>query len=399
MRKKTKGEAEMTARNAAIYFALVIGLSVPAHAQETPTADMVAPVASGGAAEAPAEAREEAVIPQGNYKRREGRWKFPWYVSDPVNTIYSEWVPFWLTDSGAMPGPDDYEGWLEKRAEKNNIGSMAALKEQLLKDYKATINEIEINGVRILEIVPEEMTSPDSVVIYTHPGGMYAQTADGLLVDALPMAVELKARVYNVDYTKIPGPPKGWSYKDQIDEFIGIYRNLIEEQGVKPENVGWYSCSAGSSVALAAVNEISNRGLPMFGAFSPNAGVYDWNVAGDTWLTLEGQDPVVSSKHYIEPLVAMMKIDPTDPLYSPVYDDYEGREWPPTMFFVGSREAMASDSFRMNQLLKYAGHDSEVVVFDGVPHCWASIYYSPEAEQYRKLVADFMREKGVLTGD
>ena len=94
-----------------------------------------------------------------------------------------------------------------------------------------------------------------------------------------------------------------------------------------------------------------------------------------------------------------MKIDPTDAYYSPVYDKFENREWPATLFFVGSREAMASDSFRMNQLLKYAGHASEVIVFDGVPHCWASIYYAPEAKHYRKLVADFMREKGVLTGN
>jgi acetyl esterase/lipase len=359
---------------------------------------LVAPVPAAPTAVSD-EAREEAVVPQGDYKRRKGRWKFPWYVSDPVNQIYSDWVPFWATDSGAMPGPDDYEGWLKKREEKNNIASMAALKKKLLAEFSPTINEIEVNGVRILEIVPKEVTSPDSVILYTHPGGMYAQTADGLLVDAVPMATALKARVWNVDYTKIPGPPKGFSYKDQVNEFIGIYKHLIEQKGIKPENVGWYSCSAGSTVALAAVNEISNQGLPTIGAFSPNAGVYDWNVAGDTWLTLEGQDPVVSAKHYIAPLLAMMKIDPTDPYYSPVYDKFENREWPATLFFVGSREAMASDSFRMNQLLKYAGHDSEVIVFDGVPHCWASIYYAPEAKHYRKLVADFMREKGVLTGE
>lgn len=157
--------------------------------------------------------------------------------------------------------------------------------------------------------------------------------------------------------------------------------------------------SSGHEIALATVNEISNQGLPTIGAFSPNAGVYDWNLAGDTLLTLEGQDPVVSAKHYIEPLVAMMKIDPTDPYYSPVCDKFENREWPPTLFIVQSREAMASHSFRMNQLLKCAGHDSEVIVFDGVPHCWASIYYSPEAKHYRKLVADFMCEKGVLKGE
>ena len=329
---------------------------------------------------------------------RDGRYKFPNALSKEVKTTYNAWVPYWETPTGKMPGPDDYEGWLKKRQEKNTIPVMLELNKQVTKDYNANVKEAFIEGVRVLEITPKEVTSPDSVIIYAHPGGMYAQTADILLIDAVPLATDAKVKILSVDYRKIPGPPKGLTVDDQMDDIIKVYKHVVEEMEYDRKKVGWYSCSAGSTITMGAMNILSHEGYPLPGAFAPNAGPYDWSKSGDTWYTMEGFDPIVSGVHYIDPLVAMMKIDPKDPKYSPALDDFKGREWPPTMLFSGGREMLLSDSIIMNQKLKAADHDSELMVFDGAPHCWPNVYQAPESKEFRRLWTKFMTEKGVLTG-
>jgi len=324
------------------------------------------------------------------------RWNFPQHVSEDQRKVFEGWTPYWETPSGKMPGPDDYEGWLAKREEKNNTPVIKALNKKVVEDFKAKVEEAFMDGVRVLEITPEQVTNPDSIVIYSHPGGMYAQTADLLLIDAIPMAHDAKARFISVDYRKIPGPPKGLTISDQREDIINVYKYLVEKRGFSPSRVGMYGCSAGSTLLVAAVNKLSKDKYPLPGAIAPNAGVYDWATQGDTWYTLEGKDPIVSVPHYMVPLREMMKIDPKDPQFSPVYDDFKNREWPATMLFVGSREMLLSDSLNLNQRLKEADHDSEANVFDGVAHCWPSVFYSPEAAEMRRQFVRFMKEKGVL---
>ncbi len=324
------------------------------------------------------------------------RWNFPEFISDEQRKVFEGWVPYWDTPSGKFPAADDYEGWLKKRSEKNNTPVIKALNEKVVKDYQATVKEIDIEGVRVLDIVPSKISSPDSVIIYSHPGGLYAQTADLLLIDAIPMAHDARVRFLSIDYSKIPGPPKGLTVFDQRDEVIKVYKHVIEKMGISPQKIGMYSCSAGSTLTVAAINKLSREGYPLPGAIAPNAGVYDWATQGDTWWSLAGKDPILSVEHYIVPLVAMMGIDPRDPEISPVYDNFEDRDWPATMLFAGGREMLLSDTLNLNQRLKEAGHDSEANVFDGMGHCWPNVFHSPEAAQMRRQFIRFMTEKGVL---
>jgi monoterpene epsilon-lactone hydrolase len=324
------------------------------------------------------------------------RWNFPAFVSEEQRKVFEGWVPYWETPSGTFPAADDYQGWLEKRAEKNSTPVIKALNEKVTKDYKASVKEISIDGVRVLDIRPQQISNPDSVIIYSHPGGLYAQTADLLLIDAIPMAHDAKVRFLSIDYTKIPGPPKGLTVFDQRDEVVKVYKHVVEELGISPKKVGMYSCSAGSTLTVAAINKLSREGYAMPGAIAPNAGVYDWATQGDTWWSLAGKDPILSVEHYIVPLVAMMGINPRDPAISPVYDNFQGRDWPATMLFAGGREMLLSDTLNLNQRLKEAGHDSEANVFDGMGHCWPNVFHSPEAVEMRRQFIRFMTEEGVL---
>jgi acetyl esterase/lipase len=324
------------------------------------------------------------------------RWNFPEFVSESQRQVFENWVPYWETPTGSFPGPDDYEGWLEKRKEKNNTPIIKELNQQVVRDYQAKVDEIFVGGVRVLDITPKVVENPDSLIIYSHPGGLYAQTADLLLIDAIPMANDAKVRFLSVDYRKIPGPPRGLTVYDQRDDIIKVYKHAVETLGIKPSKIGMYSCSAGSTLTVAAVNKLSHEGYAVPGAIAPNAGVYDWATKGDTWYSLQGKDPIVSVEHYIVPLREMMKIDPKDPRISPVYDDFRDREWPPTMLFASSREMLLSDSLNLNQRLKEANHDSEANIFDGLGHCWPNVFHSPEAAEMRRQFIRFMTEKGVL---
>jgi len=344
-------------------------------------------------------AGEQTSEPDKLVTKVENRWNLPLHTSEQQRNLWNSWIPYWETESGTMPGPNDYEQWLAKREEKANDPLVARFNKAALEYADVEIKEVYINGVRTLEITPSNLEHNNSVILFSHPGGMYAHKPETVLTDAAPMAMTAKTKVISIDYRKIPGPPKGLKIQDQRDDVISVYKGVVEKLGYKPKNVGMYGCSAGSVLTVQAVNKLSHDKYPLPGAIAPNAGLYDWTLQGDTWYTMEGKDPVMSKPHYAEPIIAMAKMDPSNPEISPALDNFDGREWPPTMLFVGGREMLLSDSMMLNQKLKQAGHDSEINPFDGMVHCWNVVFYTPEAIAMRKQLVGFMKEKGVFDSE
>jgi epsilon-lactone hydrolase len=79
---------------------------------------------------------------------------------------------------------------------------------------------------------------------------------------------------------------------------------------------------------------------------------------------------------------------PTDPLYSPVYADYDA-SFPPTILSAGTRDLCLSSAVRMYWKLKEAGVKVELLVSEGMWHGFNWNETLPEAIRLRQTVREF----------
>jgi acetyl esterase/lipase len=328
------------------------------------------------------------------------RLNLPEKVSFVMRKTMNSWTPYWKNKDAkgkniGMPSPNDIEAWQKIwQEEKEKFGPKFVKKTK--KKYGIETKERWIRGVRVLEIIPPKIEHQKSALIYTHPGGLYSYSPESLLPSTASVAVKTKTRVFSIDYRLLPQPEINLTIKDQAKDIENAYKGIIEDYGYNPKNIGIWGCSAGSTLAIMAINQISKENYPLPAAFVPNGGIYDMTLkTSDTMRTMTKWDVVIHPKNYIIPTIKMAKINIKDPEISVLFENYDKRSWPATMIVVGGREVLLSDAIQMNTKLKLAGHDSQLYIHDAMPHCWTEVARSREAQEFYKILDNFFKNKGV----
>jgi monoterpene epsilon-lactone hydrolase len=88
-------------------------------------------------------------------------------------------------------------------------------------------------------------------------------------------------------------------------------------------------------------------------------------------------------------------VDDQDPLYSPMYADYDS-SFPPTVITIGTRDVLLSTAILLYWKLKDSGVEAELFVFEGMWHGFNWEHKMPEAVQARAVVRDFLEKRGKL---
>jgi acetyl esterase/lipase len=93
----------------------------------------------------------------------------------------------------------------------------------------------------------------------------------------------------------------------------------------------------------------------------------DITGAGDTFETLRGVDPILPSSmpEMMALYAGMTALD--HPYVSPLFGDFQPG-FPPTFLQSGTRDLLLSSTVRMHRKLRSAGIDSELHVFEAMPH-------------------------------
>ena len=105
------------------------------------------------------------------------------------------------------------------------------------------------------------------------------------------------------------------------------------------------------------------------------------------------QDPIVSIdlwKKYTMKMLGITDKQARDPEYSPIFDNFKGRAFPPTMLQVGTKEVMLSDLVRMYGKLAQDGVEVTIDPHDAMIHCFHSHYKTPEAQLAIGRAADWI---------
>ncbi len=186
----------------------------------------------------------------------------------------------------------------------------------------------------------------DATVLAFHGGGLIF--LGGHLVEYLSRieAAVCRRRTWAVDYRMPPQYP----YPAGVADGLAAYRALVTEQPTTKVVV--YGTSAGGNVALATVLQARAEGLPMPTAMVLLSPEVDLTESGDSFTTLAGLDPTLSSLREVNELYAGdLPLD--HPGVSPLFGDFTGL---PTVFVQsGTRDLFLSNAVRLHRRLQDAG--------------------------------------------
>ncbi len=303
----------------------------------------------------------------------------------PVPSYLSFPSRYWLSEPVPDAGPPST---LAERRAGTDAWALRASKEWLAL-YPAAVTEDKIAGVPVRIVAPADLpeANKDKVLLNLHGGGFNSDS--GSYTESIPIAGMTKIKCVAVLYRLAPEFP----FPAALDDAIAVYKELLKTY--KPGHIVIYGTSAGAILTAEVAVKIKQLGLPMPAAFGIFSGMGDFARIGDSqaMYALRGLSghldvPDESAPHddaYVG------KVDPKDPVLSPIYADLHGM--PPTLFVTSGRDLLLSGTINLHRAFLNAGDDAQLVVYDALPHAFWYSTKLPEALEANHRMADFLAKQ------
>ena len=303
----------------------------------------------------------------------------------PMPLTISTEAQTWLESlTHSTPGP---EILAERRARTDVWRAQDSAEARKL--YPVTVEEATTAGVRTDIITPLTMPAENKnrVLINLHGGGFNSDS--GSLIEGVPIANLAKVKVVSVYYRLAPENP----FPAAVDDVVAVYKELLKTY--KPRSIGIFGTSAGAILTCEVTVKLRQLGLPLPGALGVFSSLADFSRPGDSrqLFTLNGfpgqwqpTDP-----HHLPDNEYVGKTDRKDPVLSPLYADLNS--WPPSLLVTSTRDLLLSDTAIFHRALLRAGNDSQLVVFEALPHAFWYHFQLPETREALELMAKFLDTK------
>jgi acetyl esterase/lipase len=255
--------------------------------------------------------------------------------------------------------------------------------------FDVKIEDASIGGVSVQRITPTKGVSRANkkrVLISLHGGGFLWGAGKSALLEAIPIAATGEIEVISVDYRMAPEH----AFPAASEDVEAVYKALLAKYA--PGSIGIYGCSSGGFLTAQSVAWFLDKKLPAPGAIGTFcASVVDFG--GDSMsfaAPLRPGNPVTTLKMAETPYFASTKAD--NPLAFPGVSLAVLAKFPPTLLITSTRDYAMSSVIYSNELLADAGVETELHVWEGLPHAFFSDPELPESKQvYRRVVSFFDR--------
>lgn len=303
----------------------------------------------------------------------------------PMPTTISPEAQSWLESLvHTTPGP---ETLAERRARTDVWRAQDSAEARKL--YPVTVEESTTTGVRT-DIITPLTTPPENrnrVLINLHGGGFNSDS--GSLIEGVPIANLAKIKVVSVYYRLAPENP----FPAAVDDVVAVYKELLKTY--KPQCIGIFGTSAGAILTGEVTVRLKQLDLPLPGALGMFSTLADLSQVGDarqlfTLNGFPGQLEPTDPKHLPDDQY-VGKTDRKDPVLSPLYADLHGM--PPSLLVTSTRDLLLSDTAIFHRALLRAGNDSQLVVFEALPHAFWYHFQLPETREALELMARFLDQK------
>lgn len=260
------------------------------------------------------------------------------------------------------------------------------LAKQMQPTYPTTLTRDKIAGVPVRVITPVNIPpeNRDRILLNVHGGGFQADW--GSVSETVPIASLTKTKVVAVLYRLSPENP----FPAAVDDTVAVYKELLKTY--KPQKLVLYGTSAGAMLTAEVAVRLKQLGLPLPAALGILSGDGAADMFGDSAriFTLEGFSGPLEMLQDRRPDPYTGKTNPRDPVLSPQYADLKGM--PPTFFLTSVRDALLSGTVNLHRAFVHAGVETQLIVFDGLPHAFWTNFQLPEAIEANQITADFFNE-------
>lgn len=282
-----------------------------------------------------------------------------------------------------VPRPTDYAAWEAFHGQMDEL--RAAQGKKAMEASGVSISDKTIGGVPVLDVRPRDWEDDGKLLVYIHGGAFTMLSAKSTADNAALMAAASGMRVISIDYTNPPAL-QWFGVQEQIHS---VFRQLLAE-GHSMDRIAIYGDSAGGNLVVRTVLNLRDSGLGTPKAvvlFSPWA---DLSNSGDTALTLKDVDPTLSYDNLLASSARAYAgdLDLKDPRVSPLYADFT-KGFPPTLIQEGTRTIFLSTSVRLYRVLKDAGVDASIDMYEGMWHVF-QVAPIPEAERALSTAGEFL---------
>jgi epsilon-lactone hydrolase len=257
------------------------------------------------------------------------------------------------------------------------------------KRFAVTTEEKYFAGVRTDIITPANMLEQNRtrVLINLHGGGFNSDS--GSLIEGIPIASLAQTKVVSVYYRLAPENP----FPAAVDDAVAVYKELLKEY--KPASIGIFGTSAGGILTAEVTAKLKQSGIPLPGAVGLFTMLADYANPGESQslFTLQGfPGPLVmrDAKHPPEDAY-VGNTDRKDPVLSPIYSDLHG--FPASLLVTSTRDLLLSNTTIFHRALLQAGNDSQLVVFEALPHAFWYHFDLPETKECLGIMAKFFDQK------
>ena len=303
----------------------------------------------------------------------------------PMPSTISPEAQKWLASlTRTTPGPESLAE-RRKRTDEWRVSQSAEARRL----FPVNVEETTIAGVRTDIITP--LSTPDEnrnrVLINLHGGGFNSDS--GSLIEGVPIANLAKIRIVSVYYRLAPENP----YPAPVDDVVAVYKELLKTY--KPGAIGIFGTSAGAILTAEVAVRLKQLNLPLPAALGLFSVLADYSHPSDSMqiFTLNGfpgglrpQDPNrrIGDEYARD-------ADRKDPVLSPLYANLKGM--PSTLLVTSTRDILLSDTSIFHRALLHAGVDSQLVVFEALPHAFWYHFQLPETREALDIMAKFFDEK------
>lgn len=222
------------------------------------------------------------------------------------------------------------------------------------------VTQVLLGKAPAFDVVPQSVCS-EKVCLYLHGGALIMGGGAVCGAMAAAFAQGAQIRTLGVDYRMPPRFP----YPTPLDDCVEAYRALIEDHA--PQDVVVAGTSAGGNLAAALVVRLRDLDLPLPHAVVLLSPEVDLTESGDSFETVMGLDPVLTSRLTDTIAVYADGHDLADPLVSPLFADFSAG-FPPTFLQCGTRDLFLSNTVRLHRALRQADVPAELHVFEAMPH-------------------------------
>lgn len=301
----------------------------------------------------------------------------------PMPATVSPKARQWLKEIEGQPGPPETLAERRKHTDEWRARDSAEAKRL----YPVNIEETTTAGVRTDIITPVAESNKNRVLINLHGGGFNSDS--GSLIEGIPIANLAKVKVVSVYYRLAPENP----FPAAIDDVVAVYKELLKTY--QPRSIGIFGTSAGAILTGEVAVKIKQLGLPLPGALGMFSTLADFSRPSDSQqlFSLNGFSgnlaPETSDHPHDESYVG--KTDPKNPVLSPLFADLHG--FPPCLLVTSTRDLLLSNTAIFHRALLQAGVNSQLVVFEALPHAFWYHFQLPETQEALQIMANFFNER------